>query len=519
MNTATSIALSDGTAGQAGSSTTKPKAVRSSTWMVYDEATTCDKILDSWHNATFWWGTFLLLFAVSVVMAGIFTKVNNPPWDHSESHPVLDFILFWMMLSWISMLEGCQISVVGLQVYDFESFRESHPRAYEACKLVHTGPNVERFLVGRQFLLLFNGFLVSRIGGGLGSVQRLEMGEWTWNHELTQFFFSNGVLLMIVIVALGQLPCQLVAADKMLGFFDLPLGHVYFVIWPCLIVESIGLTHSSYLLKDVLCWISGIDTSKADPAKELNKDALHWAKCTLSVAAVVFSGTFIIKGIALSQTNATQGAGWNKLPGGAAVVVSLFFVFMLASAEGIQVSVIALKTVSGDVYKERSPLAYRTAKLALKGRNMSAFLVGRQFLTAMNMVLLARVTSYAGGDGEGGLLEGGDWGMGEFFNKYLLQTGFVGAIFVVNVAQLASQVTASIFPIAVINNYFMYWILRLMLFIEAAGIVNACWPLATAVELIFGMEPDPVDKLKMKVLVGVNDLQDDKRPAGAYDGI
>jgi len=334
---------------------------------------------------------------------------------------------------------------------------------------------------------------------------------------------------MIVIVALGQLPCQLVAADKMLGFFDLPLGHVYFVIWPCLIVESIGLTHSSYLLKDVLCWISGIDTSKADPAKELNKDALHWAKCTLSVAAVVFSGTFIIKGIALSQTNATQGAGWNKLPGGAAVVVSLFFVFMLASAEGIQVSVIALKTVSGDVYKERSPLAYRTAKLALKGRNMSAFLVGRQFLTAMNMVLLARVTSYAGGDGEGGLLEGGDWGMGEFFNKYLLQTGFVGAIFVVNVAQLASQVTASIFPIAVINNYFMYWILRLMLFIEAAGIVNACWPLATAVELIFGMEPDPVDKLKMKVLVGVNDLQvndlqytpeaDDKRPAGAYDGI
>merc|ERR1719461_2416454 len=108
------------------------------------------------------------------------------------------------------------------------------------------------------------------------------------------------------------------------------------------------------------------------------------------------------------------------------------------------------------------------------------------------MVLLARVTSYSGTDGV--LHEGGDWGMGTFFNT-LLQTGFIGAILVVNVAQLASQVTASIFPIAVINNHFMYWILNLMLFVEASGIVNASWPLATLLERIYGMEPDPKEKL------------------------
>merc|ERR1712079_437986 len=201
-------------------------------------------------------------------------------------------------------------------------------------------------------------------------------------------------------------------------------------------------------------------------------------------------------GISLSQTNATEGAGWRKLPGGLAVVVSLFFIFMLASAEGIQVSVIALKTVDPEVVKRKAPLAYRTSALALKGRNMSAFLVGRQFLTAMNMVLLARVTSYAGADGE--LLPGGDWGMGTFFNEFFLQWGFLGAILVVNVAQLASQVTASIFPIAVINNYFMNWILKLMLFVEFSGIVNAAWPLAYFVTRIFSMEDDPEDKLIFK---------------------
>merc|ERR1719166_922003 len=429
-----------------------------------------------------------MMFGVITVVFGIFNEVNNPPWNHSQSHPVLEFFLFWSMLSWIAMLEGCQISVVGLQGFDPESFRDTHPRAYKCCKLVHTGPNVERFLVGRQFLLLFNGFLVSRIGGGQ-AIDHFEMGSWEWTHHFTQFFYSNGTLLMVVIVALGQLPCQLVAADKMLGFFDLPLGHLYIVCWPCLIVEWIGLTHSSYLLKDVLCWISGIDLNTADPEKALNKNFLHWLRCGLSVFAVCFSSLFVIKGIALSQTNATEGAGWEKLPGGLAVIVSLFFIFMLASAEGIQVSVIALATVPGDTYRHKSPLAYRTAKLALKGRNMSAFLAGRQFLTAMNMVLLARVTSYAGKDGE--LNEGGDWGMGEFFNTYLLQWGFLGAILVVNVAQLASQVTASIFPIAVINNHFMYWILLLMLFIEAFGIINACWPLAYFIERIFGMEDDP----------------------------
>merc|ERR1719493_6032 len=248
----------------------------------------------------------LMMFGVIVVVNGIIKRFNNPPWMHTDSNEVLEFILFWSMLFWIAMLEGCQISVVGLQIYDPESFRETHPRAYRVCKLVHTGPNVERFLVGRQFLLLFNGFLVSRVGGGSGAVYEFEMGSWTWTHEFTTFFFSNGVLLMIVIVALGQLPCQLLAADKMLGFFDLPFGHMYVVCYPCLIVESIGLTHSSYLLKDVLCLISGIDMSKADPEKEINKNALHWAKCALSCFAVIFSGVFVIKGLAMSQTAATD---------------------------------------------------------------------------------------------------------------------------------------------------------------------------------------------------------------------
>ena len=45
-----------------------------------------------------------------------------------------------------------------------------------------------------------------------------------------------------------------------------------------------------------------------------------------AAAVVIFSATLIIKGLALSQTNATEGPGWERLPGAAAVVVSLFFI-------------------------------------------------------------------------------------------------------------------------------------------------------------------------------------------------
>merc|ERR1711907_596723 len=110
---------------------------------------------------------------------------------------------------------------------------------------------------------------------------------------------------------------------------------------------------------------------------------------------------------------------------------------------------------------------------------------------ALMMVLLAKVTSYAGSDGE--LAEGDDWGMGRGFNEGLLQTGFLGAILVVNVAQLASQVCASIFPVQFINNRLLNWLLRLMLLIEFSGVVNACWPLAWALDAVCKIEKDPFD--------------------------
>merc|ERR1712043_63617 len=162
---------------------------------------------------------------------------------------------------------------------------------------------------------------------------------------------------------------------------------------------------------------------------------------------------------------------------------------------GLQVAVLAPARTPTAVFKGSKPKVYRTLKLLdgsdgveFAGRNMKAFLVGRQFFVAMMVVMLGRVTGYGGS--EGVLVAGTDWGMGKVFNEWFLQTGFCGAVFVVNVAQLATQITASIFPVSLINNCFMYFLLQAMLLTEASGLPNACWPCMWFLNWAFGLVPD-----------------------------
>merc|ERR1712096_475607 len=83
--------------------------------------------------------------------------------------------------------------------------------------------------------------------------------------------------------------------------------------------------------------------------------------------------------------------------------------------------------------------------------------------------------------------------MGSGFNESLLQTGILGAIFVVNVGQLSFRMLASCFPVLFINNYVINGLLRVALVVEATGIVNSCWPLAWFFDALFGLRNDPFD--------------------------
>jgi len=456
---------------------------------------------ETYRYISYYWSVALLIFCLSMVVYSIAQGWNNSPWD--LTHPAGETVIFFALLWWISLLEGCQISYVGLQSVDMEKYKDTYPRAYAQMKVIQDGANCERFLTGRQFLLLFNGFLVSRIGGaGAGLLTdsvdgTFYIGDWEWNVGATVILYQNSILLLIIILAF-QLVSQLVACDKMMGYLELPFLSYYLVLGPCLLIEATGFVHAAYVLKDMLAWAAGIDPDEADPNKAMDKSWSYYLKCAWSWCWVIFAGVFMVKGWALEQTGATAGEGWEDLPGWAAVIISLLFLTMMALAEGMQVSALALAKVPISDLKQSKPKAYATCQVFFEGHNMASFMVGRQFMVAMMMILLGRVTGYAGGDGV--LVKGTDWGMGAGFNEWGLQSGFLGALFVCNVAQLMTQVTASLFPASFINNSVIIWILRFMLLIEASGVVNACWPLSWAMSRLGGLEPDPIDNLDAEVL-------------------
>ena len=89
----------------------------------------------AWSAGTRWWGVALVLFAISVIMSGIGTRVNNPPWPTENVPWAVDIVLFWIMLAWIAMLEGCQISIVGLRTLSPSEpvTVPSLPRAARSC--------------------------------------------------------------------------------------------------------------------------------------------------------------------------------------------------------------------------------------------------------------------------------------------------------------------------------------------------------------------------------------------------
>ena len=118
--------------------------------------------------------------------------------------------------------------------------------------------------------------------------------------------------------------------------------------------------------------------------------------------------------------------------------------------------------------------------------------------------MLGRATGYAGGEGQlvaNEVPSDDDWGMGKGFNKWALQTARVYGLRRRDLCRQRRTAgdpghgvhLCTIFPIAFINNHFLYYILKVVLFIGASGVGNACWPLSWLLSWSFGLKKDPFD--------------------------
>lgn len=196
------------------------------------------------------YSTIINLCCVGFIAYGIGSGYAALP-----GHPAVLYILFVAVIILLAYLEGLQVAILALQYSGSEQYRHL-PRAYASHKLSkgREGMNVQRFLIGRQFFVVFVVFLCAQL------TTFKTMPQWSFR-ALFIFVIETGLPGALVVLAFGQLIPQLVAATHPVTFMNLP--GTWSVIQLCLVFETCGVTHFSWLtvaLVKKLCKLDAIET-------------------------------------------------------------------------------------------------------------------------------------------------------------------------------------------------------------------------------------------------------------------
>jgi hypothetical protein len=417
----------------------------------------------------------LLIFSVTIVMAAIFTKQTNATGD-SNVPPGVAFVVFWFLIVWLAMMEGGQGALVGLQPIDKALYAETHPRALKNTTIAHKGDNMERFIVGRQFLVVFVVFVTNMMASSIEDASVLGLSD-----GLTEVFLNSGVAVILTVLMLGQLTAQVNAANCMLDFIN--NYFMLFTTYVSLAIETSGLLHSVYLVQMLFSKISGKPIESNEPPRTGIQTILFWARVVMSLG---------ILGISFAVTLTALFDGNTAMYDGVPEVVSVVLLFVLMAfvgmMEGMQIALFAVVNLPEDELKNH-PLAAKSCELTFSGQNLQAFLIGRQILVTVCMFIVARITSVDVDTDAADVdtIFGVSIGVQNFFN-----TGLCGALITTIVASLAWRIVASSFPVAFLSNPLIYLIIRLCLLLEKSGVCSAAWVLARYHKPIVGYQPDEV---------------------------
>lgn len=159
-------------------------------------------------------------------------------------------------------VEGGQGALVGLQSVPAYEIANGHPVAYKCTELAHKGDNMERFIVGRQFLVVLLVFVINMMGSASGDVSVLGLPT-----SLTNVFLGSGLALILITIMLGQLTAQVNAANCMMDFIN-----NYFMLcstYVSLGIEFSGLLHCVYLVQLLFAKFTGIRIESKEPPKSV----------------------------------------------------------------------------------------------------------------------------------------------------------------------------------------------------------------------------------------------------------
>jgi len=417
------------------------------------------------------YSTCLLIFSIVIVMGLIFTTQTGLA---QEAHPVAAFFVLWIMLIWLSFVEGGQASLVGLHPINNELYRDSHPVSYKATSNTNKGDNLDRYLMGRQFMVIFIVFLINRSGGPVPGAELWGLPKW-----IIDIFLVTGFAMILFTCMIGQLQSQVNASLCMLDYLNDYMN--LFTLYTARAIEVTGLMHFSYLIQIVVGQLAGKPIESKEPPRSAGANLFFWGRVLLSAAILGFALAVTLS--ALFSGNTTM---WNGVP--EAVSVILFFLLMsvVGMLEGMQIAFFAVAKLTKEE-RGNHKCAKMTCDLLYKGKgmNLPGFMIGRQLCVVSCFFIISRVTTVK--------MKGDEnlWGASDALQG-LFDTGFLGAVITTILGSISWQLVASAFPIAFLSNPITYILLRWCLFLEATGLCSGAWFLAKIDKKVRGFQRDEV---------------------------
>jgi hypothetical protein len=156
------------------------------------------------------YSSILLVFCTSIILGLIFTDQTRLA---ADVHPALAFVVLVVSVGWLTMVEGGQGAIVGLAPVQLDLYKDSHPWAYRCTSLVHKGDNLDRYLLGRQLMVILIVFSVNMAGEAVEGAELWGFPDW-----LTNMFLVSGVAMVLFTNMVGQLNSEINACHCMLDY-------------------------------------------------------------------------------------------------------------------------------------------------------------------------------------------------------------------------------------------------------------------------------------------------------------
>lgn len=162
------------------------------------------------------YSTILLLFCLSLILGAVLTRQTKLS---ADVNPSLAFVVLIISISWLTMVEGGQGAIVGLGPVNTDLYKESHSKTLICTSTVHKGDNLDRYLLGRQFMVILIVFAVESAGAATRYESMWNIPDW-----LANIFLSSGLAMILFTCMVGQLNSEINGCHCMLDFSKSPLA-------------------------------------------------------------------------------------------------------------------------------------------------------------------------------------------------------------------------------------------------------------------------------------------------------